>query len=118
MKRAPHIAVTLAVVYLLLSFNAYACLIPLYGGVQAATGSDCAMPQEQPVRDGCDAFKALGVQALSSGQPLPDSLIHAVADELSAITIFGPTVVLRHDSSVGFPLLGRDPLSLTSILRI
>jgi hypothetical protein len=118
MKRAPHIAVTLAVVYLLLSFNAYACLIPLYGGVQAATGSDCAMPQEQPVRDACDAFKALGVQALSSGQPLSDSLIHVVADDLPAITIFGPTVLLRHDFSGNPPFLDRDPLSLTSILRI
>ncbi len=118
MKHAPHIAVTLAVVYFLLAFNAYACFLPLYGGGQAATGSDCTMPKDPPVRDACDAFKALGVQTLSSVQPLPDSLIHAVADDLPAITILNPTVVLCHDSSVGFPLLGRDPLSLTSILRI
>jgi len=118
MKRAPHIAVTLAVVYLLLSFNAYACLIPLYGGVQAATGSDCAMPKEPPVRDACDAFKALGVQTLSSGQPLPDFLIHVVADDLPAITILDPIVVLRHDFSGNPPFLDRDSLSLTSILRI
>ncbi|HEX9284184.1 MAG TPA: hypothetical protein VF879_00830 [Nitrospirales bacterium] len=118
MKRASLIAVTLAAIYFLLSFNAYACLLPLYSGAQAAPGSVCAMPQEQPIRDACDAFKALGVQTLSSVQPLPDSLIHAVANDLSAITILVPTVVLHHDSSVGFSLLGRDPLSLTSILRI
>lgn len=118
MKRAPLIAVTLAVVYLLLSFNAFACLLPLYSNVPVAKGTDCAMPQEQPVRDACDAFKALGVQTLSSVQPLPDSLIHAVADGLPAITIFGPTVVLRHDFSGNPPFLDRDPLSLTSILRI
>src|SRR5713101_2854112 len=106
MKRTQLIAVALAVVYLLLSFNAYACLLPLYGGAQAATGSDCAMPQEQPGRDVCDAFKALGVQNLSSVQPLPDSLIHAVTYDLPAITILDSTVVLRHNSSVGFPLLG------------
>lgn len=118
MKRAQYIAIVLAVIYLLLAFNAYACLIPLYSGVQAATGSSCAMPQEQPVRDACDAFKVLGVQTLSPIQPLPDSLIHVVACDLPAVMIFDPTVLLRHDFS-GNPLfLDRDPLALTSILRI
>jgi hypothetical protein len=105
-------------VYFLLSFNAYACLLPLYSNVPVAKGTDCAMPQEQPVRDACDAFKALGVQALSSGQPLSDSLIHVVADDLPAITILDPTALLRHDFSGNPPFIDRDPLSLTSILRI
>ena len=72
MKRTPLIAATLVAVYFLLAFNAYACFVPLYGDVQAAKGSDCAMPTEPPVRDACDAFKAIGVQSLSSAQPLPD----------------------------------------------
>ncbi len=118
MKRAPFIAVMLAAIYFLLAFNAYACVVPLYGGAQVANGSDCVMPKEPPVRDACDAFKALGAQTLSSVQPLPDFLIHVVADDLPAITILDPTVVLRHDFSVGPPLLRRDTLTLTSILRI
>ncbi len=118
MKRTTLIAATLAVVYFLLAFNAYACLIPVYGGLQAAAGSDCPMPQKQPVRDACDAFKALGVQTLSSVQPLPDSLIHVVAGELPAITILDPTISPRRDFSGSPPLLGHDLLALTSILRI
>ena len=118
MKRASLIAVTLAAIYFLLSFNAYACLVPVYGGMEMAKGSDCAAPEKQPASQLCDAYKTIGVQTMSPVQPLPDSLIHAVADDLLAVTILVPTVVLHHDSSVGFSLLGRDPLSLTSILRI
>jgi hypothetical protein len=118
MKRPPFIATTLAIIYFLLAFNAYACLIPLYGGVQVADGSECAMPKEQPVRDACDAFKTIGVQTLSSVQPLPDSLFHVVAGDLLAVTILNPTGSLHHDVSVGPPLLERDTLTLTSILRI
>ena len=65
----------LAVVYLLLSFNAYACLLPMSGGAVMEQGSDCAKPQEQPAGRLCDAFKSLGVQTiLQSAEPLfPDS---------------------------------------------
>jgi hypothetical protein len=118
MKRAPHIAVTLAVVYLLLSFNAYACLIPLYGGVQAATGSDCAMPQEQPVRDACDAFKTIGVQAPSAAQPLPVSVSHVVASDLGSVLAQASLPIRQYDRSGSPSYLQRDLLSLTSILRI
>ncbi len=118
MKRPSFIAVSLAVVYFLLALNAYACLIPLYGGIQVTKGSDCTMPQEQPARQHCDAFKALSVQTLSSVQPLPDSLSHVVAGDLLAVTILNPTVSLHHDLSVGPPFLERDTLTLISILRI
>jgi hypothetical protein len=118
MKRPPFIATTLAVIYFLLALNAYACLIPLYGGMQVAQGSDCTMPQEQPARQHCDAFKSIGVQTLSLVQPLPDSLSHVVAGDQLAVTILNPTVSLHHDLSVGQPLLGRDTLTLISILRI
>lgn len=118
MKRAPHIAVFLAVVYFLLAFNAYACLLPLYGGVEVAKSGDCAMPKEPPVRDACDAFKAIGVQNLSSAQPLFDCHSQVVAGEQVSVSLLTSVQIRRYDFSGRLPFLDRDPLSLTSILRI
>ncbi len=118
MKRAHLLAVALAAIYFLLAFNAYACLVPLYGDVQAAKGSDCAMPKEQPARDACDAFKAIGVQSLSSAQPLPDCHSQVVVGEQVAVPILASVQPSRYDFSGSPPFLDRDPLSLISILRI
>ena len=117
MKRS-HLAVLLAIFYLALSFNAYACLLPLYGNVQAAKGSDCAMPKAPPVRDACDAFKTIGVQTLSSAQPLSDCCLQVVAGEQVSVSILVLVQTRRYDFSGSPPFLERDPLSLTSILRI
>lgn len=110
--------VALAAIYFLLAFNAYACLVPLYGDVQAAKGSDCAMPNEQPARDACDAFKTIGVQSLSSVQPLPDCHSPVVVGEPASVSILAPVQSRHYDFSGSPPFLDRDPLSLTSILRI
>ncbi len=118
MKRTPLIAATLAGVYFLLAFNAYACFVPLYGDVQAAKKSDCAMPKEPPVRDACDAFKAIGVQSLSSAQPLTDCHSQVVVGEQVSVSILASVQPSRYDFSGSPPFLDRDPLSLTSILRI
>jgi hypothetical protein len=118
MKQARLIAITLAAVYFLLAFNAYACFVPLYGDVQAAKGSDCAMPKEQPVRDACDAFKAIGVQSLSSAQPLSDCHAQVVVGEQISVSIIASVQPSRYDFSGSPPFLDRDPRSLTSILRI
>ena len=53
----------LVLLLLVFSFNAYACLIPLFGTPQATMDSGCSEPQEQPSRQFCDTFKTLGVQA-------------------------------------------------------
>ena len=118
MKRAPHIAVTLAVVYLLLSFNAFACLVPLYGGIQVAKGSDCAMPDEQPARQQCDAFKSLGVQTVPPFQPVPDTHAQGWAHDLNSTSILQPIVSLHSTVFSGPPLIRIDILDLTSILRL
>ena len=117
MKRS-HLAISLAVLYLALSFNAYACLLPLYGGVEVAQGSDCAMPNEPPVRDACDAFKAIGVQSLSAAQPLSDCPTQVVVGEQVSVPVYASILSRRYDFSGSPPFLDRDPLSLTSILRI
>ena len=117
MKRS-YLAVSLAIVYLALSFNAYACLLPLYGGMEVAQGSDCAMPKEPPVRDACDAFKTIGVQGLSSAQPLVDCHSQVVVGEQVAVPILASGLSRQYALSASLPFLDRDPLSLTSILRI
>ena len=117
MKRS-HLAISLAIFYFALSFNAYACLLPLYGGVEVAQVSDCAMPKEPPVRDACDAFKTIGVQTLSSVQPLSDYHFQGVTGEPGLVPILASGLSRQYALSASLPFLDRDPLSLTSILRI
>src|SRR5437879_12668547 len=94
MKRAPHIAVFLAVVYLLLSFNAYACLLPMSGGAVMEKGSDCAKPQEQPAGRLCDAFKSLGVQTVPPFQPWPDPPARGWLHDLTCASALEPSAPL------------------------
>ena len=57
------LAVTIVVFLLAFSFNAYACLLPLSGTTDASMANGCSTPEEQPVRQLCDAFKTLGVES-------------------------------------------------------
>ena len=118
MKRAPLIAATLVVIYFLLAFNAYACLIPLYGGIQVTNGSACTTPQEQPARQYCDAFTTLSVQATSPVLQAVDLSADAVvameaADLQSCLSLPHPSARIGSAS-----LLTEDILALTSVLRL
>jgi hypothetical protein len=59
MRRLSPILVFLLLV---LTFNAYACVLPL----QPVSGMDCSSTTEQPVRQTCDAFLELGPQSHAS----------------------------------------------------
>jgi len=62
-----RMATFLVLLLLILTFNAYACLLPLQ-----PKSIDCTSATEQPVRETCDAFQELGPQShASSGQELP-----------------------------------------------
>jgi hypothetical protein len=62
--RAPSVlAATLIVLFFALSFNAYACLLPVNGVTTNAMGNGCSTPDEQPVSQFCDTYKTLGVQS-------------------------------------------------------
>jgi hypothetical protein len=70
MESAMHIwrttlGVTLVVLLLAFSFNAYACLLPIYGGATTADGSACSTTDEQSARQFCDAYKTLRIPAAS-----------------------------------------------------
>ena len=118
MKRIQLIAVALAAIYFLLAFNAYACLLPLYGGVEVAQGSDCAMPKEQPARQYCDAFTTISVQATSPVLQAVDFSAHAVvAVEPQALrTFLSPSHLNAQPWSASPPT--EDILALTSVLRL
>jgi hypothetical protein len=51
-----RISVLLAFLLIVLTFNAYACVLPL----QQTAKMDCASGTEEPVRETCDAFLEMG----------------------------------------------------------
>src|SRR5512140_3184473 len=57
------LAGTLIVLFFALSFNAYACLLPVNGTTATSMENGCSTPDEQPVPQFCDTFKTLGVQS-------------------------------------------------------
>jgi hypothetical protein len=63
-----RMAAFLVLLLLILTFNAYACLLPL----QSKSAMSCSSATEQPVRNTCDAFLELGPQSHASlTQELP-----------------------------------------------
>lgn len=116
---APSVlAGTLIVLFLALSFNAYACLLPVNGVTAGAMGNGCSTPDEQPVSQFCDVFKTLGVQA--ADKLLLNSDCQALCPEDTASLAL--LVIRTSDSSrlsdhltVGPP---QDLLLKISVLRI
>jgi hypothetical protein len=57
------LAVSIVTLFFALSFNAYACLLPVNDIMAIEMGNGCSTPDEPPVSQFCDAFKTLGVQS-------------------------------------------------------
>lgn len=112
------LARTLIVLFFALSFNAYACLLPVNGVPAAAMGNGCSTPDEQPVSQFCDVFKTLGVQ--SADKLLLDSDYQTLCPEDTASLAL--LVVLTSNSSrlSDHPTIGppQDLLLKISVLRI
>lgn len=51
--------------FLTFSFNAYACVVPVFSKMQMTQASDCTKPGKEPVSQFCDGFKTLAVQSLA-----------------------------------------------------
>lgn len=97
---------------LILTFNAYACLLPL----PSQPPVDCSSATDQPVRQICDAFIQLGPQSLASfTQEWP-----ATNFEFDAVPELAPSVFLVYRTE--HPPRGADtPIHLsvpTTVLRI
>ena len=107
-----RMAALLVLLLLVLTFNAYACLLPL----QQDSAMDCSSATEQPVRQTCDAFLQLGPQSLASfTQELPSLNVDFEAGPQLPTTVF---LVSRTEH----PPRGADtPVHLsipTTVLRI
>src|SRR5436309_6527109 len=61
--RSPSVlARILFVFFFVLSFSAYACLMPVHGATHAAMENRCSTTDVQPVSQYCESFKMVGVQ--------------------------------------------------------
>ena len=117
--RSPSVlACTLVVLFFSLSFNAYACLLPVNVVTVGAMDNTCSTPDEQPVSQYCDAFKTLGVQSADK-LPLNSDCQTLCPEDTASLALLGihtsPSSCLSDHSTVGPP---QDLLLKISVLRI
>jgi hypothetical protein len=106
------------VLFIALSFNAYACLLPVNGVTAAAMGNGCSTPDEQSVTQYCAAFKRLDVQSADTRHLNRDSQTIGSEDtgSLALLVIYpSPSSRLSDHPTVGPP---QDLLLKISVLRI
>ena len=111
-------ACTLVVLFFALSFNAYACLLPVNAVTPPAMANGCAVPDEQPVSQYCDAFKTLGVESADKFSLNSDSQTIRSEDTVSLpllINLISNSNLLSDYPTVGLP---KDLLLEISVLRI
>lgn len=87
------LALLLIALFLSFSFNAYACLVPIYGGMKVSQGSDCTTPGEEPAAQFCDGFKSLAVQ---SGSDISSSGLASLVLPRNISTFFSDQVTTSH----------------------
>ncbi|HZC82192.1 MAG TPA: hypothetical protein VE222_10875 [Nitrospiraceae bacterium] len=113
------LACTLVVLFFALSFNAYACLLPVNGVTPVQMDSGCSTPDEQPVSQYyCDAFKTISVQSADKLQLNSD--YHTICSEDTAslalrVILTSPSSRLSDHPTVSPP---QDLLLKISVLRI
>ena len=112
------LACTLVVLFFALSFNAYACLLPVNGVTPAAMANGCSTPDEQPVSQYCDAFKTLGVQSADK-LPLNSDYQALCSEDTASLALL--VIRTSHSSRLSdHPTVGppQDLLLKISVLRI
>ena len=112
------LACTLVVLFFALSFNAYACLLPVNDVTASPMGNTCSTPDEQPVFQFCDAFKTLGVQSVDKLHLNSDSQTICSEDTASLallVILTSPSSRLSDHPTVAPP---QDLLLKISVLRI
>ena len=112
------LACTLVVLFFALSFNAYACLLPVNSVTAGAMDIGCSTPDEQPVSQYCDAFKTLGVQSPDK-LPLNSDCQTICPEDTASLALLGihtsPSSRLSDHPTVAPP---QDLLLKISVLRI
>ena len=114
----PPLAVFLIFLFFALSFNAYACLLPVNGVTEAAMENGCSTPDEQPVSQLCNTFKTLGVQ--SADKFSFNSDCQALCPEDTASLALLVTLTSHSSRLSDHPIVGppQDLLLKISLLRI
>jgi hypothetical protein len=112
------LACTLVVLFFALSFNAYACIIPVNGIPAATMENGCSTPDQLPVNQYCDTFKTIGVQSVDRLDVNGDYQTICSEDSASlALLVIHPSSGSRvpDDPVAGPP---QDILLRISVLRI
>jgi len=112
------LACTLLVLFFALSFNAYACLLPVNGAPASPMSNGCSTPDEQPVSQFCDTFKTLGVQ--STGK-LPLNSDYQALCQQDRASLACIVILPSHSNRLSdTPIVGhpKDLLLQISVLRI
>jgi hypothetical protein len=112
------LAGSLVVLFFALSFNAYACLLPVNGVPAPAMANGCSTPEEQPGYQFCDAFKTLGVQ--SADRLHVNSDCQTIASEDTASLALRVALSSHRSRLSDHPIIGplQDLLLKISVLRI
>ena len=114
----PPLAIFVILLFFALSFNAYACLLPVNGVTASAMSNDCSTPDEQPVSQYCDAFKTLGVQSADK-LPLNSDCQALCPEDTASLALLvihtSPSSRLSDHPTAGIP---KDLLLKISVLRI
>ena len=112
------LAGTLVVLFFVLSFNAYACLLPVNGVTAGAMGNGCSTPDEQPISQYCEAFKTLDVQ--SADKPHLNSDCQTICSKDTSSLALIDTLTSHSSRLSDHPTVGppQDLLLKISVLRI
>lgn len=109
---------TLVVLFFALSFNAYACPLPMNDSPSDAMGPGCSTPDEQPMSYHCDVFTTLGVPSVDNPSVSSDhqSLCSEDTDSIALLV----SLASHHHWLSGDPIvsLPHDLLLKISALRI
>ncbi|MGH7233455.1 MAG: hypothetical protein ACREJU_19145 [Nitrospiraceae bacterium] len=110
------LAGTLPILLFGLTFNASACLVPLYNAGQAPMG--CESPPDQPVREHCDVFKTFSVEHADHDHPWLDIQTESLGETIPVTLVNTPARTSRvrfHDSLA--PPVG-EVLAKLTVLRL
>ena len=112
------LACTLVVLFFALSFNAYACLLPVNGVTAATMDKGCSTPDQQPVNQYCDTFKTIGVQSVDKLNVNNDFQTICVEDTASLAVLVLHTSSGSRVSDDPIVCPAQDILLKISVLRI
>lgn len=99
-----------------LTFNAYACLVPLYSAGQTPMG--CESSPDQPVREHCDVFKAFSVEHADHDLPWLDVPTSSLEETISVTLPNTPvsTAFVRFHDNLAPPV--GEVLAKLAVLRL